>query len=257
MDKDYLTKLFINEAKPALDRHSGSGGTESPIKKYINSTGSAMYLFKGLTASDLTYYLTYNDTENALNISGMFDSCRNATKFPHINTSKATNMYYMHSGCSEMEEAPFYDLKEITNMQGAFRQCGKLRKIPAYDVRKTIVFAEVFYYDIKLEEIWIKNIKNTIQVGSGTTWGHLLTVESLIHLIYELRDTGKSLTLTVGSANLEKLANVYVKTVEITDEMRAEDDLIDEKLPFVVCESTDEGAMLITNYVTFKNWEIN
>ena len=38
--------------------------------------------------------------------------------------------------------------------------------------------------------------------------------------------------------------------------MRAEDDLIDEKYPFARCESTDEGATLITDYISVKNWKL-
>ena len=47
-----------------------------------------------------------------------------------------------------------------------------------------------------------------------------------------------------------------MKLVDITDEMRAEDEFIDLKKPFVVCESTDEGAMSVTEYVTSKNWQL-
>jgi hypothetical protein len=63
------------------------------------------------------------------------------------------------------------------------------------------------------------------------------------------------------------LETVYVKSIAITDAVRERfeimegvvienDDLIDEKLPFVVCEPTDEGATLITEYVLLKNWQV-
>ena len=63
--------------------------------------------------------------------------------------------------------------------------------------------------------------------------------------------------MTFGTANTAKLENVYVKLIDITDDMRAEDEYIDNKAPFEVCESTDEGAMLVTEYVTtVKNWKL-
>lgn len=135
-----------------------------------------------------------------------------------------------------------------------FVNCTSLTTVPLFDIRKVTSMSSMFVNCRKLTDCYLRNIKANLQVGSGTSYGHLLTLDSLIHLIKELRDTGSSKTLTVGSANLEKLANVYVRTITITDEMRVEDDLIDEKLPFEVCESTDEGATLITNYVSAKHW---
>ena len=76
-------------------------------------------------------------------------------------------------------------------------------------------------------------------------------LDTLLNTIQELVDTGSSKNLTIGSANLEKLANVYVK---LTGE--AEEDETLPKLPFEVCESTDEGAMLISEYVALKKWSI-
>ena len=141
-------------------------------------------------------------------------------------------------------------------MLSMFNYCSALTSVPQFDVRNVVNLGNTFWACRALTDVRIRNIKANLQVGNGTSWGHLLTVDSLVHLIYELRDTGSSKTLTVGSANLEKLADVYVKLIDITDEMRVEDDLIDEKLPFVICESTDEGAILITDYVAAKNWAL-
>lgn len=38
--------------------------------------------------------------------------------------------------------------------------------------------------------------------------------------------------------------------------MIADDDLIESKLPCEVCESTDESAMLLEDYIYLKNWKL-
>ena len=41
-----------------------------------------------------------------------------------------------------------------------------------------------------------------------------------------------------------------------TDKYNSIDQYIDNKKPFVQCESTDEGAMTINDYVALKNWAL-
>ena len=147
-------------------------------------------------------------------------------------------------------------MSDCTIAADMFAHSTKLKSTPRLDMRSAGNFGSAFLNCSAMEEIWLCNIKASLQVASGETYGHLLTVESLIHLIRELRNAGRSLILTVGNVNLAKLADVWVKPIEVTDEMRANDDLIDEKLPFVLCESTDEGACLITEYANYKNWLI-
>ena len=177
----------------------------------------------------------WSERSGATSLTYMFSQCHSLTTVPLFDTSKVTNMSYMFEGCTSLTTVPLFDTRNVTSITN---------------------MSKMFYNCYKLTNCYLRNIKVNLQVGSGTSYGHLLTLDSLIHLIKELRDTGSSKTLTVGSANLEKLANVYVRTIDITDEMRVEDDLIDEKLPFEVCESTDEGAMLITAYVLEKHWTL-
>jgi surface protein len=229
------------------------------------------------------FYLTsvpHFDTSNVTNMDSMFYSCRGIEALPLFNTSKVTNMQHMCYGMEKLKTFPQLDMSKVTSGQQMFEQCYALETVPklntsaltsaGYLFRNCRALHTVTELDFRnvtsvwsmlegcplIENIKIKNIKYNLQVASGTTYGHLLTVDSLVGLCYELRDTGALKTLTIGSANLAKLASVYVRSIEITDEMRAEDDLIDEKLPFERCESTDEGATLIGDYVILKNWKL-
>ena len=171
--------------------------------------------------------------------------------------SKASDIVYMFQGCSSLTTVPLFDTSNTTVMSLVFYNCSSLTTVPSFDIRKVTNIAGMFYNCSSLTDCYLRNIKANIIVSNSSTWGNLLTLDSLIHLIKECRDTGSQKTLTIGSVNLEKLADTYVRTVEVTDEMRAEDDLIDEKLPFELCESTDEGAMHIVDYAATKHWTVN
>jgi hypothetical protein len=181
--------------------------------------------------------LNYNslNSENVTNFAEMFSNCKLIKEIDMCNTSNGNDFSYVFNACEQLDTVKNLNLINATNVSSAFWNCYKLTNLD------------------------IKNIKISLQIGSGSKYGHLLTLESLLQAIKELWDNSagsSALTLTIGSANLSKLANMYVKLIDITDEMRAEDEYIDNKKPFVVCESTEDGAMLITEYVTSKNWQL-
>ena len=247
--------------------------TEVPLLDTSNGTNFSNMFYNCKALQTVPQF----DTSNVTNMYSMFYQCRKLQTVPQFDTSNVTNVTSMFFGCSALENLPFmnwsnvtsasqafhssgfvtlpfFDMKKVTNVGGFVQACTKLKTVPELDWRSVTTTTFTFSSCSAIENILVKNIKTNLEVSNNTSHGKLLTLESLIHLIYELRDTGSSKTLTMGTTNLNKLASTYVKLVEITDDMRAEDDLIDEKLPFVVCESTDEGAMLITDYPQLKNW---
>ena len=175
-----------------------------------------------------------------------------------LDLSSVTNMYLLFGYMGELiSVGNIVNTSKVENFQYAFFNCTKLTAIPELDCRSATNTVAIVSGCYALTSLRLKNLKVSTQIGYGTSWGHLIADEDLIFMIYHLREVVNTQTLTVGSKNLEKLANVYVRTIDITDEMRAEDDLIDEKCPFEVCKNTDEGAMLITDYVVeYKNWNL-
>lgn len=231
------------------------------VVSLLNLCGNTMYVSASSTASTLLTKVPHLNFENVENMSYAFSGAKYITDFSGIDFSKMkTKGYYgAFNACVGMVEAP--QLRNdggVTTLNYAFYHCTNLRKIPRLncDGVTSNGFGSVVEYCTNLEEVWFYNIRANLKVGSGTSWGHLLTYECLVHLIGELIQTTSNLTLTIGSANLAKLANTYVRLVAPTDEEAAQDRHIYVKHPFEICESTDEGAILITNYAKLKNWTL-
>lgn len=228
-----------------------------PAWSVMPSATNAPYIYKESNILSVDEF----SLPKAISAYGIFFKCNKLTTVNHISLPSATDVASVFSeSSSKLSYVGRVDLcttaGKSVQANTFFYNCKALETVGFVDLRQVGSAGSMFYNCYKLANLTVKNIKTNLQVGSGTSYGHLLTLESLIGLCYELRDTGASKTLTIGSANLEKLANVYVREIPITDAMREADDLIDEKLPFERCESTADGATLITDYVLLKNWKL-
>ncbi len=227
------------------------------IQRWIELQGNtAQNLFRNFTGTSVDELMDGVDTSNVTGFNYMFRDCKQITTVPFFDTSNSIHFNSMFEGCSALITIPLFNGKKVTSYSCMFMDCSSLTTVPALDTRASINLASTFSGCKALTECWLRNIKTNLQVGNGTSYGHLLTVESLLSLCKECRKTTSSLKLTIGTANLTKLEGIYVKFIDITDEMRAEDDLIDEKYPFVQCESTDEGAMTMQDYMATKKWSL-
>ncbi len=239
-----------------------------------------------LTSLDLSNF----DTRNVKGMTWMFHNCRALTNLDlsNFNTSQITTMYMMFSSCVALTSLNLssFNTSNVTDMQGTFGGCNALTSLDlsSFDTSKVtsmyMMFKEchalaeilgtidminvtncnyMFQSCYALTNVTLKNIKTTLTIGTGTSWGHLLTLDCLINTIKELWDYSsgtKTYTLTIGSANIEKIANTYVKLITPTEEQIAQDPNIVNKKHCEVCESTDEGAMTLTEYATSKRWAI-
>jgi len=211
---------------------------------------------QGMFASRKIKYLPNFDFSKVTNTSRMFYECKyvedsSNLKFP----ANLTNISQMFYGCWKLKKGPSeLNISNVTSINNLFNGCKVLEETPILNVVKCTganSLNSAFTSCFAIKNIRMINIVTSAWVGSGTSYGHLLTLECLINLCQECINVGTSKTLTVGSANLTKLENVYVK---LTGE--AEEDETLPKLPMVQCESTDEGAMLISSYMNEKGWTL-
>ena len=259
-----VTKILLN----AFDRCG--------IESITFEDGSAL---SGIEQYAFTYSklksITIPDNVTSIGISA-FDSCKSLESVYFGNSQLAEISNGCFGYCTALVNIEIPRSVTILN-QYCFREC---KALPSIVLPNTLtrIDKSIFYTCTGLETITcekgfkpttlnasaftnIANLKNltlrNVQTALTLSGSPLLTLESLLNTIQELWTTTSSKTLTIGSTNIEKLTDVCVKLVDITDEMRADDQYIDNKAPFVQCESTDEGAMLVTEYVTtIKNWKL-
>lgn len=239
------------------------------IQTFDLDTSSATSFQNMFTSSKFKYLdLSNFKTSQVNNMQSMFTD---SYSIVHLNisgwdTSSLTNMYYMFRACKfKILDLTGWDTSKVTKMDQLFASCDELETvIGTIDLisNKGITGNSFGGGCKKLKDMTLKNIcKTSLSMGDRTSFGTLLTDETIINTFKELWDNtdnvlGGTRTLTLSTPSNARTEAIYVKLIGITDEMRAEDEYIDNKKPCVVCESTDEGAMTLKEYGISKNWNI-
>ena len=188
------------------------------------------------------------DTSKVTAMNAMFQGCSKLTTIPQLDTSSCTNMNNMFLYCDKLTTIPQLNTSKVTIMYGMFQECPSLTTILQLDMSSATNTGSMFYDCQKLTYLKLLNVKTSLQIGSATTYGHLIEKDCLIQIISELiKPSSETRTLTMGTANKAKIADTYVKLL-------ADDGT--GKYPFEVCASTDEGAMTIEAYCNSKNWTL-
>lgn len=201
------------------------GSSGNTLKNLLNNTKSCYYLFYDVrTIDDISNLIQYNDTENVKNFSNMFYKSQYVTTFPQeLNTKKGETFDYMFYNCSWGET--------FTKM----------------DVRNAISLGNYMYKScISATSILMYGMKTAFSISDCTK----LEAPALVTILSNCQVITSTKTLTMGSTLLAKLNNVYVKEtgVEQYEGITCR--------PCVICESTDAGAMLATDYFTGKGWTL-
>lgn len=242
------------------------------VKNLLDHTKMARTLFYNYSGTSVDDLISYDDTSNVTNMGGIFSNCKklttipllntssctnlssafehceNITTIPQLDTSKVTNMYYIFVGCFKLNSIPQLDTSKVTDMGSMFASCFKLKTVTSLDMNNVTNVSSMFYSCSNLTYLKLLNVKVNLQIGSSNEWGHLIEKDCLIQIISELiKPSSGTRTLTMGTANKAKIADTYVKLLE---------DDGTGKYPFEVCASTDEGAMTIEAYCTYKSWQI-
>lgn len=244
------------------------------LKAYLDETKSAEKLFYELSeATSVDMFIEYNDTENVTNMSNMFYGCRKIKNIPLFNTSNVTNMQKMFYNCQSLITVPLFNTSNVTTMQSMFQSCSKLTSIPLFDTSKVDYFQYAFTGCSALTTIPAFNVskkpmsnkfdymfsgctslKSILMYGMSDefiiSYSTQFEASDLVTVMSNCQVITKSEKLTMGTTNLAKLNGVYVKEtgVEPYEGITVR--------PVVICESTDEGAMLATDYFTSTGWTL-
>ena len=193
-----------------------------------------------------------DNTSQVTTVRKMFDGCASLTELPEMDLSNCTDMMRFAYGCTNLINAPDYDTRNVKSFESVFQLCRNLVRGPYWDARNVTTFASAFSWCDQMTDMGIKNINANLDLSTCM----VLSIESAIAIMSECRNAGAARSIYFPRAKTDAIKSIYVRLIPITDEMRANDEFIEQKVPFEICESTDVDAMLITVYMTSKNWTV-
>lgn len=173
------------------------------VKALLDATQKANNLFKNYQGTSVDGLISFNDTANVVNMTSMFDSCKNLDSIPALDTSKCTNISFMFYGCSKLTTIPALDTSKATNMEGIFNGCSALTTIPALNASSASTTTNVFKYCTSLTSIGMYGFTRSIDI-SQTALGH----DALVAFLNQAGTAyNSSQKITMGSAKLALLSD--------------------------------------------------
>ena len=110
------------------DIGTGGGSREDRLKKLLDTTKSAYYLFSDYSGASVNDLISYNDTENVISMGYMFNNCSNLTTIPQLNTNNTKYMYNMFYSCTKLTTIQL-NTSSATDMSRMFAICSRLTTI--------------------------------------------------------------------------------------------------------------------------------
>ena len=237
-------KPFINTSKISDFQYFFCNGARMEIIDQVYFHGEFfMYAFQSNKKISKLHQGILDLT--SINATGM---CNGATALTEIKTEKwkTVNINGICKGCTSLIEVNLPNCR-LQNAPSAFENCTALETVILGGSETWVnSYTSMFKGCTNLKTLIMKNIRLSLQIGSGETWGHLLTVDSLINTVKELITSSTAKTLTMGSANKAKIADIYCV---VTDDTTA-------KMSIEIVDAGTEGAMTLEDFAGLKGWSI-
>lgn len=143
-------------------------GYVNTLKKILDATKSAKYLFYGYKGDDINNLICYSDTENVENMEYMF-GMTNITTPLLIDTHSVTNMSNMFYS-SSLQKTHTVDTSSVTNMSSMFRYSRKLIKVDIthFYTQYTSNSSSMFEDCVKLKAVIIRSFGDKYILNSNT-----------------------------------------------------------------------------------------
>ena len=173
------------------------------LKKLLDATKSAYYLFNGYKGNTVNGLITYNDTSNVTTMSNMFTNCSSLISIPQLDTSNVTTMRSMFYHCSVLANIPQLDTSNVTDMAYMFNNCSWLTSIPQLDTSNVTDMRSMFSGCFRLKSILMTGMKTSFNISASTQFEK----SDLVTILNNLATITSTETLTMGATNLAKLTD--------------------------------------------------
>ena len=143
---------------------SGGGGS---LKTLLDATKSCYYLFSNYSGTSVNDLISYNDTENVIDMGYMFNNCSKLTTIPQLNTSSVKYMNNTFYSCVKLTTIQL-NTSNVTGMSYMFANCNNLKTIDITHMNITSTSNSSYFaqYCRSLTKLIIRNMATIPTLGS-------------------------------------------------------------------------------------------